>query len=118
MVQTTGSHLEPRTFGFPLHSNDHFGWALASGDFNGDGYSDLAIGMPDYDLLDPNEGRVFLVDGGKDGLNFKTARTLYSLSGLDFGRRGAALVWGDFNGDGYGDLAVGIPEATAPGAHA
>src|SRR6187397_1023391 len=33
--------LDIRTFGFALGSNDHFGWALAAGDFNGDGNSDL-----------------------------------------------------------------------------
>ncbi|HXG20288.1 MAG TPA: integrin alpha [Methylomirabilota bacterium] len=108
--------LEPRTFGYPLHSNDHFGWALASGDFNGDGYADLAIGMPDYEALqnEPNVGRVFLVNGGANGLNLNSARSLDTVADAR-GRQGAALVWGDFNGDGYGDLAVGIPEATAPG---
>ena len=27
-------------------ASDHFGWALATGDFNGDGFSDLGVGAP------------------------------------------------------------------------
>ncbi len=27
-------------------ANDHFGWALAWGDFNGDRYDDVAVGAP------------------------------------------------------------------------
>jgi hypothetical protein len=30
-------------------SNDHFGWAVDSGDFNDDGYSDILVGAPGYD---------------------------------------------------------------------
>jgi hypothetical protein len=106
--------FDETTFGFQYHSNDHFGWSLASGDFNGDTYSDLAIGMPDSDLLTgadvTNHGVVFLIDGSATGLNTSTARTAPSLNGTG-GQKGAALVWADFNGDGFGDLAVGHPKA-------
>jgi hypothetical protein len=106
--------LDETTFGFPYHSSDHFGWALASGDFNGDDYSDLAIGMPDWDLLSgvdaTNHGVVFVINGSATGLDTATARTAPSLNGSG-GRKGAALVWADFNGDGFGDLAVGHPNA-------
>ena len=97
-------------FGYALASGDHLGSALAAGDFNGDTFSDLAIGVPDRNLgSDVNAGIVVLIDGSANGLNSATARTL-SLLGGGKGRAGAALVWADFNGDAFGDLAVGIPE--------
>ena len=102
--------FDETTFGFPYHSNDHFGWALASGDFDGDGFSDLAIGMPDYDGIETDAGVVFLMDGSPTGLDTSTARFAPALHGTG-GREGAALVWADFNGDGFGDLAVGHPNA-------
>lgn len=96
-------------FGFSLATSDHFGSALASGDFNGDGFSDLAIGMPDRDTSTfVNAGKVLLINGSSSGLNSASARTLSLLIGGQ-GSAGAALVWADFNGDGFGDLAVGIP---------
>jgi len=97
-------------FGLDLRKGDHFGSALASGDFNGDGFSDLAIGIPDREEgTFKNAGRVVVVNGSPGGLNKSTASILPLLSGGQ-GRAGAALVWADFNGDGFGDLAVGIPD--------
>jgi len=116
LTATADQNFDETTFGFPFHSNDHFGWALAAGDFNADGKSDLAISMPDYEsdfdarsnIL--NQGVVFLIDGSASGLDTSTHRVLSSLNGKG-GRRGAALVWADFNGDSFGDLAIGMPDA-------
>jgi hypothetical protein len=116
LTATSDQNFDETTFGFPYHSNDHFGWALAAGDFNGDNKSDLAISMPDYESEfdaarnDFNRGVVFLINGSATGLDTSTKRTLDSLDGKG-GRVGAALVWADFNGDGFGDLAVGVPDA-------
>jgi hypothetical protein len=100
--------FDEATFGFFYVAGDHFGWALASGDFNGDGFSDLAIGVPDY--KSPGEhGIVLLIDGSAGGLSTSTARKLDIPNGG--GRFGATLVWADFNGDGFGDLAIGAPNA-------
>ena len=52
-------------------ADDHFGMALAVGDFNGDGYQDLAIGAPDEDDNSnnrANSGAVFIRYGSAGGL--------------------------------------------------
>jgi hypothetical protein len=106
--------LDMRTFGYTLNSGAHFGWALAAGNFNGDMFSDLAIGVPDYDYSFNSSGTVVVIDGSPQGLALATARTIHSVS-LARGGMGTALVWGNFNGDAYADLAIGIPEASVRG---
>jgi len=118
-LSSTGNEfIDERDFSEVYHSNDHFGWALAAGDFNGDGYSDLAIGMPDWDFLDihPNSGRVFVVNGSSTGLREDLIDANAFPNNTSFGGRyGAALVWADFNGDGIADLAIGSPNASVKG---
>lgn len=110
LTSTANQSLDEAIFGYSYGSADHFGSALAAGDFNGDGFSDLAVGMPGRDSGGfAHAGRVLLINGSGSGLNTTTARTLSLLSGGQ-GRAGAALVWADFNNDGFGDLAVGIPD--------
>lgn len=97
-------------------TNDHFGAALAAGDFNGDGFFDLAIGVPGEDVgLDTDCGGVNVLYGHSSGLRgfndqFWDQGTL-GLKGFkqDFDAFGSALACGDFNGDGFDDLAVGVP---------
>jgi FG-GAP repeat len=114
LTATGDQLLDIRTFGFPLGSDDHFGWALAAGDFNGDGNSDLAISAPDYEASGTaNDGVVFVIEGTDAGLNAGLTSTV-GLGGSR-GRAGAALAWGDFNSDDIGDLAVGIPDAEVRG---
>src|SRR5207249_1225463 len=99
-------------------TGDHFGAALASGDFDGDGYSDLAVGAPDkfYDyfccLYPGVGGEVFLLRGSGLGLDLvDSPKHKSGRSYNELGRYGAALATGDFNGDGLADLAVGVPLA-------
>jgi hypothetical protein len=55
-------------------TDDHFGSALAAGDFNGDGRSDLAVGVPDENLVGANgvqqadAGGVHVIYGSSTGL--------------------------------------------------
>jgi hypothetical protein len=112
LTATNDQFFDPTTFGFAYTSNDHFGWALASGDFNGDTYSDIAIGIPDLDVASSADfGGVLLMNGSPSGLDPSTARSLPLMPGSG-GNAGESLVWADFNGDTFGDLAVGIPGAT------
>ena len=97
-------------------TGDRFGAALASGDFNGDGYDDLAIGAPGQDFLSTIElaGLVDVMYGSAYGLTSTDWDVVYQ--GLIYEETpeegdnfGAVLAAGDFNGDSYGDLAIGVP---------
>lgn len=104
-------------------AGDHFGDALAAGDFDGDGHDDLAIGAPwkDFDagIVIPSAGAVVVVRGVPTGISL-AGGFLLDRSDSD-GERGAhdyfgwALAAGDFDGDGRTDLAIGVPGATVDG---
>jgi hypothetical protein len=91
-----------------------FGMALAWGDFDGDGYDDVAVGSSStVDAGGPqlSAGTVDVLYGGPNGLVTSGAQ---SFTQAAFGevpeegdRFGSALAAGDFNGDGRADLAVG-----------
>jgi len=88
-------------------NSDQFGAALAAGDFNGDNASDLAIGVPGEN----GQGAIQVLFGSTP--NGLTATGNQRFFGADFSigctscQFGRSLAWGDFNGDGTGDLAVG-----------
>ena len=95
---------------------DHFGSALATGDINGDGCDDLAIGVPDDDIDGiSNAGAIQVIYGSQGGLTAAGNQWGFeSYAGIPGGletndRFGFSLAIGDFNADGYEDLAVGTP---------
>ncbi len=98
-------------------TGDHFGFSLAAGDFNDDGYADLAIGVPYEDLLLIEDvGAVNVIYGSSTGLSATSIPDQYwdqdseSVLGEpeedDF--FGWSLTTGDFDGDGRSDLAIGV----------
>jgi hypothetical protein len=85
-------------------------------DFNGDGFDDLAVGAPCEKVGDiVGAGAVSVIYGGRKGLsaagNQFWHRNAPGVNGeaKSIGLFGIALAGGDFNGDGFGDLAIGSP---------
>jgi hypothetical protein len=82
------------------------------GDFNGDGFADLAIGVPLEDLTAENQGAVTVIYGSPQGLDPRQRPDQLLVQTDPEGPEaqdgfGLSLAVGDFNGDGFGDLAVG-----------
>ncbi|MER5951306.1 VCBS repeat-containing protein [Streptomyces sp. NPDC001904] len=107
------STISQNTAGVPGASEayDHFGWSSAYGDFNHDGYDDLAVAAS-YEKVgnDVDGGTVAIVWGSPSGLTGGTTITDPAVSSHD--RWGQALAAGDFNGDGKDDLAIGSSSST------
>jgi hypothetical protein len=102
------------------HTGNHFGFCTQPGDFNGDGYDDLAIGIELKGISGhPNAGAVQVLYGSPVGLQVDGVEgpndQIWSQdspgvqedseSGDGFGR---ALASADFNADGFDDLAIGV----------
>jgi hypothetical protein len=103
--------------GFP-EEDDGFGTTMTAADFNGDGFEDLAIGVPHEDIAHgvtpaPDGGVVEILYGSNAGLS-GTGAQLWSQESAgvagdaeDGDVFGSDLAAGDFNGDGFADLAIG-----------
>lgn len=82
-----------------------FGFRMASGDFDADGYADVAVGSP-------FDGKVDVFRGGSRGPHRTAVTRLRApVDPRPGGDRefGIGLAAADFDHDGYADLAVGAP---------
>jgi len=108
-------------FFFVPDVGDHFGWALAAGDFDGDGAQDLATGVPyDEGLLGAacDDCGIVVVRYGRaarracgglaDTVLYQGSRRQPQRARAGRAlRRGARAATS--TGDGFDDLAVGVP---------
>ncbi|WP_328772085.1 FG-GAP-like repeat-containing protein [Streptomyces sp. NBC_00286] len=86
--------------------------AVPTADFDRDGITDLVAGVP---RASGNVGNVVVVPGGLDGpVAGAKVRLTQSSAGVPGSSEtgdnwGASTAWGDINGDGHADLAIGAP---------
>jgi hypothetical protein len=87
------------------------GPVASAGDVNGDGFSDLLMGVPHWTGNYPDAGGAFVYLGSAAGM---TATPAWSITPFDQGALlGAAVAGaGDVNGDGLADILVGSPGDT------
>jgi len=98
-------------------AGNYLGDSVAVGDFDGDGYDDLAIGVPGDDTgAGANIGTISVLYGSSNGISTSFDQ-LYSQntpgiasSEESYDAYGEFLQAGDFDCDGNDDLAIGIPQ--------
>jgi hypothetical protein len=98
--------------------DDQFGLLLGQGDFNGDEFSDLAIGAPGENS---GAGAVHVLFGSAAGLTAAGSQLWTQDSAGVAGTAkpgdefGASLAGGDFDNDGFDDLAIGVQSDVVAG---
>src|SRR5262249_27860867 len=97
-------------------AGDQFGESVTSGDFDGDGFGDLAVGMPGKDVgARQNIGGVGIIRGAPTGLpDVRSQPVTPDTAGVAGAPQngddmGFSLAAGNFGRDGADDLAVGNP---------
>lgn len=122
LSEATAQSMDQNSKGVPdgSETGDRWGYALATGDFNGDGYTDLAIGAPGENYGKAVEvGAVTIMYGNPSGItSINSLRLHQNTPGVPdrneaYDNWGAVLSAGDFNNDGFSDLAIGTPNESS-----
>lgn len=98
---------------------DASGYALGSGDTDGDGLQEMLMGATGNDRGGSNAGAVYLVENPSGNVDLSTASAIFvgENTGDNAGHR---VIVGDLNGDGMEDVLVGAtgadPNGSASGA--
>ena len=104
-----GFKATPLPLGNPSPTNiDEFGTAIAAGDLDNDGDSDIVVGVPGAN----GEGRIIVFFSNGNG-QFNTSTTLQEPTTEAGARFGAAVAIGDVDGDNFDDVVVGAPGAAS-----
>ncbi|WP_203862641.1 FG-GAP repeat protein [Plantactinospora mayteni] len=102
-----------------VEAGDFFGASLTTGDFNGDGYADVAAGAPGEGVTVSGStfgaaGAVWVLYGGAAGVRIDNS-VLFSQASTDISGNpekndhfGSSLAAGDITGDGRDDLVINV----------
>lgn len=87
---------------------DYAGYAVAGGDINADGYSDMIISAPKRNTTERDTGAVYLLYGRSAIYTSQSLSSATLLAGLTQSEKiGQSLAIEDINGDNYGDMLIG-----------
>lgn len=110
-LTATGGRLFTQVGG-TVERDDLFGWSVGTGDFNHDGFGDLTVGAP-WGAVGSlvQAGAVSVLPGSGAGLTTAGGRLFTQVGGtVEAGHHfGSQLAAGDFDHNGFADLAAAAP---------
>ncbi len=121
LTSTGSQYIDQNSAGVPgkPEASGQFGASIVSGHFDGLDYASVAISAPGANA---NDGSVVALYGGASGLHagawtqakaeLLLPRGFYQTNASQFGQ---SLATARFDGDGYGDLVVGITDFVSGG---